>query len=258
MSYNTMPVQSTGDVWTAAANNTYVRDNFIAGVPHIFSAKGYIAIATGANAASGLSVGENETVLIRDDGESSGVKWGKGAVPIGGILIWSGSTGSIPSGWQICDGTNGTPNLRDRFVVGSGDSYSSGNTGGAATKDLTHSHTSGGNTSTENDHSHTLAGSGSTLTGGAHAHTHPTNTGTYYGGTLYQLKSGSQDTTAVNHAHTTPAEPAADATHTHSITGPGNAGEHNHSVNNPTGDGLTASESILPPYYALAYIMRLS
>ncbi len=38
--------------------------------------------------------------------------------PAGAIVIWSGSVASIPSGWQLCDGTNGTPDLRDRFVVG--------------------------------------------------------------------------------------------------------------------------------------------
>lgn len=39
-------------------------------------------------------------------------------VPSGVILMWSGSIASIPSGWQLCDGTNGTPDLRDKFVVG--------------------------------------------------------------------------------------------------------------------------------------------
>jgi len=40
------------------------------------------------------------------------------SLPIGSILIWSGTVASIPGGWQLCDGTNGTPDLRDRFVVG--------------------------------------------------------------------------------------------------------------------------------------------
>lgn len=54
------------------------------------------------------------------------------AVPTGAILMWSGSIGSIPSGYVICDGTNGTPDLRDRFIVGAGTSYSVGNNGGFA------------------------------------------------------------------------------------------------------------------------------
>ena len=52
------------------------------------------------------------------------------AVPTGGIIMWSGSIGSIPSGYVLCDGQNGTPNLKDSFVVGSGNTYAVGNTGG--------------------------------------------------------------------------------------------------------------------------------
>ena len=44
--------------------------------------------------------------------------------------MWSGSIGSIPSGYVLCDGTNGTPNLKDSFVVGSGNSYAVGSNGG--------------------------------------------------------------------------------------------------------------------------------
>ncbi len=54
------------------------------------------------------------------------------AVPTGSILLWSGSTGSIPSGWLLCDGTNGTPDLRDRFIIGAGNSYAVNATGGTA------------------------------------------------------------------------------------------------------------------------------
>jgi len=41
-------------------------------------------------------------------------------IPVGGIIMWSGAIGSIPSGWALCNGTNGTPDLRERFVVGAG------------------------------------------------------------------------------------------------------------------------------------------
>lgn len=44
--------------------------------------------------------------------------------PTGGIILWSGSIASIPSGWVLCDGLNGTPNLTDKFIIGSGGSYS--------------------------------------------------------------------------------------------------------------------------------------
>ena len=47
------------------------------------------------------------------------------------IMIWQGAIGAIPAGWQICDGTNGTPDLRDRFVVGAGTTYNPGDSGGS-------------------------------------------------------------------------------------------------------------------------------
>ena len=54
------------------------------------------------------------------------------AIPSGGIILWSGSTGSVPSGWYLCDGTNGTPDLRNSFIVGAGNTYAVGATGGTA------------------------------------------------------------------------------------------------------------------------------
>jgi hypothetical protein len=51
-------------------------------------------------------------------------------IPSGAIVMWSGSIGSIPAGYYLCDGQNGTPDLRNRFVVGAGNSYAVGNTGG--------------------------------------------------------------------------------------------------------------------------------
>ncbi len=68
-------------------------------------------------------------------------------VPTGAILIWSGSVNNIPDGWALCDGTNGTPDLRDRFVLGAGLSYSVGAVGGEQEHTLTiaempsHNHT---------------------------------------------------------------------------------------------------------------------
>lgn len=57
---------------------------------------------------------------------------GNGTIPIGGIIMWSGAIATIPTGWALCDGTNGTPNLLDRFIVGAGSvNYNPGATGGA-------------------------------------------------------------------------------------------------------------------------------
>lgn len=62
-------------------------------------------------------------------------------LPTGSIIMWAGSIASIPSGWYLCNGSNGTPDLRDRFVVGAGTSYAVAGTGG--TKDavvVAHTH----------------------------------------------------------------------------------------------------------------------
>jgi microcystin-dependent protein len=70
--------------------------------------------------------------------------------------MWSGSTTDIPNGWKLCDGTNGTPNLKDKFIVGAGGKYSVGNTGGADSVTLSvdqmPSHT---HDITDNGHKHT-------------------------------------------------------------------------------------------------------
>ena len=41
-----------------------------------------------------------------------------GYIPIGGIIMWSGSIANIPTGWALCNGSNGTPNLTNKFVYG--------------------------------------------------------------------------------------------------------------------------------------------
>jgi len=64
------------------------------------------------------------------------------AFTTGMILLWSGAIGSIPSGFYLCNGANGTPDLRDRFIVGAGSSYSVAQTGGSADAIVvSHNHT---------------------------------------------------------------------------------------------------------------------
>lgn len=60
-------------------------------------------------------------------------------LPAGAIILWSGSVASIPAGWVLCNGSSGTPDLRDRFVVGAGSSYAVGASGGASSVSLTRS-----------------------------------------------------------------------------------------------------------------------
>ena len=54
----------------------------------------------------------------------------KETVPIGAIIMWAGAINAIPAGWKLCDGTNGTPNLLNRFIVGAGNTYDAGSVGG--------------------------------------------------------------------------------------------------------------------------------
>ena len=55
----------------------------------------------------------------------------------GMIILWYGHTGNVPPGFALCDGSNGTPDLRNRFVVGAGDTYNPNDTGGATSNTLT-------------------------------------------------------------------------------------------------------------------------
>jgi len=52
-------------------------------------------------------------------------------IPANTIILWSGSVGTIPPGFVLCDGANGTPDLRNRFVVGAGDAYNPDDSGGS-------------------------------------------------------------------------------------------------------------------------------
>ena len=76
-------------------------------------------------------------------------------IPAGIVVMWSGAADNIPSGWVLCDGTNGTPDLRNRFIVGAGSTYAVGATGGSDTVKLTvsqmpsHKHTMNAASGTE-------------------------------------------------------------------------------------------------------------
>jgi len=94
------------------------------------------------------STGTSGQVLL--SAGSSTPTWGS-AIPSGGIIIWSGSSASIPTGWLLCNGSSGTPDLRNRFVVGAGSTYAVGATGGSADA-IVVSHT---HTVTDPGHTHT-------------------------------------------------------------------------------------------------------
>ena len=91
---------------------------------------------------------------------------GGGVIPSGGIILWSGAANAIPTGWYLCDGQNSTPDLRNRFVVGAGDTYAVDATGGSADATLV-SHTHGsGNLGTGNAGGHSHSGNTSNSGGG--------------------------------------------------------------------------------------------
>jgi hypothetical protein len=105
-------------------------------------------------------------------------------VPPGIITLWSGST--TPTGWALCNGSNGTPDLRDRFVVGAGTSYSVGDTGGNDNVSLSeanlpsHDH-SGSGLYTNYDGGHSHSWSDTSSSAGSHEHSGSTNTAGYHG-----------------------------------------------------------------------------
>lgn len=78
-------------------------------------------------------------------------------MPAGTIVLWFGTIGNIPSGWILCNGAGGSPDLRDKFIVGAGSTYAVDAVGGGAT----HAHPFAGN-----GHTHTFAG-GAAIAGGA-------------------------------------------------------------------------------------------
>ncbi len=87
-----------------------------------------------ATASGGVTVtGTCTATSFAGDGSSL---TGISAFVTGMIMLWSGAQNAIPSGWVLCNGSNGSPDLRDRFVVGAGSSYSVGNTGGASSVTL--------------------------------------------------------------------------------------------------------------------------
>ena len=124
---------------------------------------------------------------------------GGGGLPTGAIILWSGATNAIPSGFVLCDGNNNTPNLQDKFIVGAGSGYAVDATGGSADAIVPD-------------------------------HTHPTT----FDGKKYFPGGGS---TSVSYG------------------GAGGYPADVFSMSNPT-SGESVTNKNLPPYYALAYIMK--
>lgn len=133
-------------------------------------------------------------------------------IPSGVIVMWSGSVASIPSGWYLCNGSNSTPDLRNRFIVGAGSTYSVDGTGGSADAIVV-------------SHTHTA-----TVTDPGHVHTF-----------VYEPGAAASGGGRNGVGGTTPFSTNSQ------VTGI--------SVSNST-TGSSGTNANLPPYYALAYIMK--
>lgn len=157
----------------------------------------------------------------------------------GMIMLWSGSSASIPDAWYLCDGSNGTPNLMDRFVVGAGSAYAVGATGGSANAVVV-SHTHTASTDSQGSHTH----SAWTDAQGEHTHTYMKGDGGDQ-----NMGSGTSSYEEVTTGNTSSA-----GNHTHSV-GIGEAGSHGHNIAVST-NGEDGTNKNLPPYYALCYIMK--
>jgi hypothetical protein len=137
-------------------------------------------------------------------------------LPSGMILLWSGSIGSIPAGYFLCDGNNSTPDLRNRFIVGAGNTYSVNQTGGSADAIVV-------------SHNHTAT---SVVTDPGHVHGYiAAAPGSFY-------------------SNTNGGNPGAISTTTNSATTGITVATTN------TAAGTSGTNANLPPYYALCYIMK--
>ena len=176
----------------------------------------------------GIQVGTDSEMLPRQRivSVAYAIQAGNG-IPHGAIIMWSGAVNEIPDGWTLCDGSNGSPDLRDKFILGAGGVLpQSGGT-------LNHSHLGP-------SHTHSISGDGA-------AHTH-----TYSGNTASSPQQRDASTAGTTNF--------SDRDHYHAYSGTTSSANANHSHGGTTGAGgagQTTEGSNLPPYYALSFIMKL-
>lgn len=160
--------------------------------------------------------------------DDSGATFG---LPTGAIVPFRGGFGGWPANWALCDGGSGTPDLRNRFLVGAGTSYARGTVGGGAAVDVTHGHAVGGLGVAAN---------------AAHTHTGATANGVRFGNLLNVSDvSGAALTVSgeFDHAHGGHTTDGGGA-HTHTLSG------------SATSTSIVVGN--LPAYYQAAFIKRVT
>jgi hypothetical protein len=236
--------------WQANATSQQTQiANLTANVYNNSNVGAYLPTYTGVVGATTLPYNTSNTAVAT-------TAFVQSVLPRGMIIMWGGSTASIPAGWQLCNGSNGTPDLRGQFIIGAGGSYTVGNTGGVASAGITitnlnlpaHSHTYSG----------TVTTTGTTNSGVAAindpGHRHPIYTpggqGSVNSGNDLVGDSGYQTTQRYTGTATTGI---TDSGHAHTFSG---SGSYSGTTAN-TGVGNPITVNTLPPFYALCYIQKM-
>ena len=187
-----------------------------------FTVSGTLAL-TGGVTLDGAA-GTSGQVLV-SAGSGNTPTWGNAFVA-GMIMLWSGSSATIPSGWVLCDGTNSTPDLRNRFVVGATSTYAVGATGGSADAIVV-------------SHTHTATTASTSLTGEI---TSQYANGSNNGGTSGVFSQSNYNVDGDGGESRAGRTIYFDGTHSHTTT--------------ISSTGSSGTNANLPPYYALCYIMK--
>ena len=175
-----------------------------------------------------------------------------GETPVGGIIMYSGAIADIPSNWSICDGTNNTPNLVNKFVYGTGTESDIGTMGGSADAIIP-------------PHTHNIA-----------EHNHYFTTGNESAPHQHQTVGDNASNVLSNYNHIALTHDSSTANRSYKLFGASDAvkgrtsdnwGHHHHSgttngkslvTDNATGAATTLVGKNIPPFVKLAYIMRIS
>jgi hypothetical protein len=178
---------------------------------------------TGAFRLDGTAGASGQILVSAGSGNTP--TWGTG-IPSGVITMWSGTIATIPSGWLLCNGSSGTPDLRNRFVIGA---FSDDSGTAKTTVTGTSTQTGGTKDAIVVSHTHTA-----TVTDAGHNHTVVAGNQSGQNGSV----SGGGSLPAVGSATLTSSTATTGITVANSTT------------------GSSGTDQNLPPYYALAFIMK--